>query len=223
MSRRTRIPGAIESASKARYTDFNPASIPGLGLWYDWSTVPQGNLTAITDLSGAGRNGAISNGRVCGVTIGGRRMAILEGAALVGFSSVSVRTVIRALVRIGFGSGYVGHVLSDSSNYNFHATDTAVLHPTYANAAARNGAWRLNGVAINPTVDEVYLVGGKYIISGVTTSGLSQNRIGRDRSHNNNPFILMEDLVWTVPLTDDEIKRVETYLALKWGFDNYAF
>lgn len=218
MTRRTRTPGPIETNTKARATYLNPASIPGLGLWFDWSIQPT------VDLSGAGRNPSYGgNGATYYIRDSdGITSLVNEGSRYVTFTAISARTIIRTLIP---------HVhiwlMSDSNNYNFHSHDTFMLYPDLAHANAIAGTWRINGNPINPTSTPIapYLESrGRVIISCVVAnSGLSQNRFGFDRSYNLFPHVLCEDLVWTTALTAEQVKQVEHYLALKWKVSNYNF
>lgn len=214
--RRIRTPGNI-SDSLATIETFNPASLGTLALWYDWSRYSLGGSN-ITDFSGAGRTGTLS---LIYVVPGGdnKNVGVLHSSGSVSFSAVATRTVIRALVP--YGSIWV---LSDSGNYNYHSGDQYLLDSTYAHAYARGGSWRLNGVSINPTATNIlYAQLTKTILSGVTTGALSSNRIGKDRTYNNAPGILMEELVWSDALTADQVKLVERYLATKWNVSNYSY
>lgn len=219
MNRRPQLPGPIESQDKASFTPFSPASVGTLGLWYDWS------LKTLTDQSGSGRNGTGggTGTRAWSVT-NGLTSYVLAHQSYITFTSISVRTVIRCFQSLCSDWFWM---LSDSGNYQWHSTSLYLLSSANAHTYAKNGTWRLNGTSVNPLTTDITAMGIDYgkpiIVSCVTTGGLSQNRIGFDRTYTAVPFILCEDLIWTDALTSDQVRKVEHYLANKWSVEGFNF
>ena len=212
--RRSRLTENISDTLKTIET-FNPASIGTLILWYDWGK------GSANDLSGSGRTGTLTHSKIVPY-LNEKKMAVVTDSGYVSFTAVSTRTVIRCFISLG-----TFWVLSDSSNYNYHNAYPRLLNGTYAHASARNGAWRINGNSINPTATDItqYYSNTKkpIVISGVTTGSLSSNRIGFDRTYNTSAMCLLEDLVYSDPLSADNVKLIEKYLATKWQIYNYSF
>ncbi len=216
--RRLRVSGEITDNNKTVET-FNPIGLGTMELWYDWSRyVTRGT---ITDFSGSGRTGTSQIMEIVPGPNGKNMGVITRTNSLVSFSSVSTRTVIRALIPLN-----VCWVLSDSSNYNYHVGSSTLFDSGYANAAVRNGSWRINGVSINPVATNISSLLDSFkplIVSGVNTSNVNSNRFGWDRTYNAGSMIMFEDLIWSTPLTTDQVKDVEQYLAKKWDVEAYVY
>jgi hypothetical protein len=221
---RIRKPGTIEDLSDRRYPLVLPSDYSGLALWYDWSQQPLGQLTSISDLSGNGKTGSVTNGNVSVTSINGMNCGIMShNNCYIGFSNTNVFTVIRVFRGLG-SSGYF--LLSSSSNYNFESANGLLVYTT-AHANVKGGSWRANGVSKTPTSDIVYTTsnyGKLWIISCIlVTSALTQNRIGYDRTYNQQFFVLCEDIIYSTQKTADEVKAIEHSLAHKWGVEDYDF
>jgi hypothetical protein len=209
---------------------FKPSDIPGLGLWYDIhdDNVP-GNIntqsvsqtiSTLTDKSGAGRTGTCS-----GVSRYKDKETLYSGWIIVGNGYVTFSSInVGSLIVCGWHYGGAAFVISDSDNYNFHATDS-ILNSTYAATSAKNGEWRVNGIKADPLVvaDGIYFRSLPFIVSCVPAdTSLSQNRFGYDRSYNANDWIHYEVLVYTTRLARAHVQMVEQYLANKWRIWGYS-
>jgi hypothetical protein len=210
---RERTPGMVDAA-RTRSAQFNPASLGNCILWYDMSNDTGSNgesITSITDKSGAGRNGSCVNVVRCKHPITGRTgFFSCYSGSYVSYTAASIRTV--AIVA-DYGGG-AGFLIADSSNYNWHGAAITCLNATYAANEVKNGSWRINGVTITPTSYKWST--SSQVITVVTTGNVSQNRLGYDRTYNNNHWKYYEVIFYSDAKTADQIRQLELYLADKW-------
>lgn len=219
---RRSILGLIETDA-ARFTYIDPTALGVCGLWYDWSLETPGSLSTVTDRSGSGRTGTLTDINCVDVASDyGPYGSMLDDDARIQFTNINLRTVIRAFV----AAESAIFLMADSSNYKFHSAGTAGCSATFADAAVKNGAWRVNGRSLaDPTAPGSIpeYPGVPVVVSVVTTGLVDQDRIGFERSYNRSPQTLMESLVFTDALSVANVKRIEHYLALKWNIIDYVF
>ena len=108
--------------------------------------------------------------------------------------------------------------------YCYHRGNGTVLwNTTHLDANIKNGVTSLNGTAV--PYDSADLGTDWNVLSIQTTGTVPLSAISRERSNSNIPARgwrgdIAEILVYTEPLTDDQVKAVSQYLATKWQVGN---
>jgi hypothetical protein len=107
--------------------------------------------------------------------------------------------------------------LGDSSAIDFYPGGTTLWSAASASAAVRSGQTRLNGVPVDGTVTDRPKI--LSVLSVVTTSGVSADRLFRDRTNATTSWKgdIAELIVFTQVPTSAQRKQVEDYLATKYG------
>jgi hypothetical protein len=219
---------------------FTPLQIPGCTLWLDavdtgTQTFSGSNLTQWTDKSGMGYTmNTIPNG--CVAPVQGNA---INGRPTIGITNTSMSikqasNVIDGIKNIFWvrrertgNQGYEFYFGSDGA-YDFHTGPTTYADVNFAQQGIRDASLSLflsNGVTTGTMVGTNMPGGGSVNILSVSNmtgttrvQGLSYDRNGGTRSMQCD---WGEVLLYTTAVPAADIKRIEGYLAWKWGLVSY--
>lgn len=128
-----------------------------------------------------------------------------------------IRTIFWVVSRVISSTSPCG-ILGNSDSNDWAATATNIFSSNDAHNGIKNSdQFQINGQNVKPTRATWASIQSLSIISLVTTSPVTANLFGKDRS--NNPFIgnLSELIIYDRVLTIQEVNDVEQNLETKWG------
>ncbi|MDG1139390.1 MAG: DUF1553 domain-containing protein [Opitutales bacterium] len=129
----------------------------------------------------------------------------------------NIRTVFWVVSKT---AGNSGSLLSHSSLYHFYSNGSKFWHPNHTHEHVKKGKLRINGIAGNE--NSVY-PNSLAVVSLVTTGDVTANRLGRDRNHggkHNWDGEVGELLVFSEPLAQADIEKIEKHLTQKWKINH---
>ena len=110
-------------------------------------------------------------------------------------------------------------MLGHSGTYHFHSDSNQFWNPSHAHDNVEFGRLAVNGqIVIGTTTNvptEMSIISLPNGVGDVEANTFSRDRTVAGRNWNGD---LAELLIYNTPLTDGEIRDIETRLAIKWGF-----
>ena len=112
--------------------------------------------------------------------------------------------------------GNSGSPLAHATTHHFYSDGSKFWHPQHTHEHIRSGSLRLNGLAGSSHSNYPSSLG---IVSLRTTGNVTASRLGKDRNHGgkyNWDGEIGELLIFSEPLTDEHIQKIENHLITKW-------
>ena len=201
-----------------------PNEISGLELWLDASELTSAG-SSWADKSGKENNAAktgspsVSTNAQNGLSV----MNFTGNGQRYKFNMLSnIRTVFWIICQDSsvFGSNEFRYLLNDSTKHpHWHNSknDKFWSSNTWTSTYIKSGVTRLNGTVIDGVTTSV--PSSLSIVSLRTTDSVDADNFGYDRHNTSRQWIgkLGELVIFNAPLTDDQIIKIEGYLARKWG------
>ena len=125
----------------------------------------------------------------------------------------NIRTVFWVMSKKG---GNSGSPLAHATTHHFYSDGSKFWHPQHTHEHIRSGSLRLNGLAGSSHSNYPSSLG---IVSLRTTGNVTASRLGKDRNHGgkyNWDGEIGELLIFSEPLTDEHIQKIENHLITKW-------
>ena len=116
--------------------------------------------------------------------------------------------------------GNSGSPLAHATTHHFYSDGSKFWHPQHTHEHIRSGSLRLNGLAGSSHSNYPNSLG---IVSLRTTGNVTASRLGKDRNHGgkyNWDGEIGELLIFSEPLTDEDIQKIENHLITKWKIKN---
>ena len=210
----------VFSPAYANITGFSPNTIntsSNLKLWLDASDLTTA-AASWTDKSSF-ENNATKNGSPAIVTNVQNGLSVMRYAGNQAdfheFTDIAdIRTVFWVLKK-NSGDGFL---LGDDNTNHFHANTGSIFHSaSWMNSPfVRGGDLFVNGSSVVGTATD--FPGSLSVLSLRTTGNVEASYFSRDRG-NNKPWNgdLGELVIFNDPLSDDDMRKMEGYLAHKWG------
>ena len=112
--------------------------------------------------------------------------------------------------------GNSGSPLAHATTHHFYSNGSKFWHPKHTHEHIRNGSLRLNGLASSSHSDYPNSLA---VVSLRTTGDVIASRLGKDRNHGgkyNWNGEIGELLIFSEPLADEHIQKIENHLITKW-------
>ena len=201
----TEIPWDLSTLNPILWLDANHSSAPGAS----W-----------TDRSASG-NDATRNGGPYVTTQAYNDLPVMTYDGVNGhyhsFNPISdIRTVFWVVNR---NPGTYSFLLGHTGSYNFHTNNNLFWHSNYAHANVKNGSLWVNGTPTDGLSQNV--PSDLSVISLRTAGNVSANTFSRDRNQNGRYWSgeLGELIIFNYVMSDDQVRKVEGYLAHRWGLE----
>jgi hypothetical protein len=216
-------------------TNFTPFDYSGLRLWLDASDADgdgsegsgyqDGNAVEImVDKSGQGNDATqgISDSRPLYSSEGLNGKPVLQFDGIddyLAFNEInSIRTVVMVVKR---NTGNQGFLLGHETSYAFHSGSGSAWSEIWTDPYLLNGILQVNGSMLDG-LNQNYSYDSTNILSIQTTGMLPASSFSKDRDnsvHWNGD--LAELIIYNEPLPISTIRKLEGYLAHKWGISEY--
>ena len=218
---------------QAGNSGFTPMDFSGLRLWLDasdlnasgnvLSLIPGASVSLARDKSGQGRDvtQTSSNSQPSFVHSALNDLPVLrfDGANdYMEFEKIeTVRTVFLVVNR---KTGNQGFLLGDDTNHHFHRANNSIWSSTWTHPNVINGLTQING-NMRDGLSSNFGYDQPVLISIRTTGSVIASNFSKDR--NNQTYWkgdLAEMLIYNEPLPTSILRKVEGYLANKWGIQS---
>ena len=232
--------GSVWSTSTVPFTPqpgdagFTPIDFSGLKLWLDASDLigtgqllplsNGGEVSQIIDKSGQSRHAsqAVPTSKpsfVYGQLNGNPNISFDGANDYLEFEAIdTIRTLFLVVNR---KTGNRGFLLGDDTNYHFHAGGNAIWSRTWTHPNVINGLTLINGNLRGDVLGTDYAYDTPTMISIRTVGGVRASNFSKDRSNEiywkGN---LAEMIVYNEELPTSILRKVEGYLAHKWGLSS---
>jgi hypothetical protein len=116
-------------------------------------------------------------------------------------------------------AGNSGSPLSHPSVYHFYSNGDKFWHPQHTHEHVREGRLRINGIVGGSNTNYPTTL---TVVSLRTTGNVSASRLGKDRGFDGKyswDGSIGELLVYSNPLSDADVEKVENYLISKWRIE----
>ena len=229
----TWTPTSLSFLPQAGNSGFTPMDYSGLRLWLDGSDLngtgqtlvlnPGESVGLIKDKSGQGRDAAQTTPTFQPTFVHGA----LNGLPNLRFDGTNdyltfekietIRTVFLVLNR---KTGNQGFLLGDDTGHHFHSASNAIWSSTWTHPNVINGLTQING-NLRDGLTSTYDFNTPTLISIRTNGAVRASNFSKDR--NNEIYWkgdLAELLVYNESLPTSVLRKVEGYLAHKWGIQS---
>ena len=232
--------GSVWSTSTVPFTPqpgaagFTPIDFSGLKLWLDASDLTGtgqllplsngGSVSQIIDKSGQSRHAIQSISTSQPSFVYGQ----LNGKPNIGFDGANdylefeaIDTIRTLFLVVNRKTGNKGFLLGDETDYHFHAGGNAIWSKTWTHPNIINGLTLINGNLRGDVLGTDYAYNTPTMISIRTVGGVRASNFSKDRT--NEIYWkgdLAEMIVYNEELPTSILRKVEGYLAHKWGLDS---